>query len=62
MRKPWENDGLMESNGIYPLVVTSIALENHHVFHGKFYEHSTISSNFPEGDVHLPEGNVHLTQ
>ena len=30
MGKPWENGGLMGFNGIYPLVMTNIAVENHH--------------------------------
>ena len=29
MGKPWENGGLMGFNGIYPLVMTHIATENH---------------------------------
>ena len=29
--KPWENGGLMGSDEIYPLVMTNIAVESHHV-------------------------------
>ena len=30
MGKPWENGGLMGFYGMYPLVMTKIAMENHH--------------------------------
>ena len=31
MGKPWENDGLMGFYGIYPMVMTNITMENHHL-------------------------------
>ena len=40
--KPWENGGLMGFNGKYPLIMTNIAVENHHEINGKihyFYGH-----------------------
>ena len=30
MAKPWENDGLMEIDGTYPLVMTNIVIEHGH--------------------------------
>ena len=43
MGKPWENDGLLGFNGIYPLVITNIDIENGRLF-----------MNFPIENAHFP--------
>ena len=55
MGKPYENDGFMGFHGIYPLVMTNIAMEITMLLMGQ----STISMVIIHNSVSLPEGICH---